>query len=107
MLQGGDINVAPGYTSKAECQSAAPSRGGFATCQAYAPDGNTWALFFKHQYGVRYVFRIPNQGECEAYRNALKPEVPARCQPLDGHASGRLFRRADAHSIHTSAVMDL
>jgi hypothetical protein len=83
MLQGADINIAPGYTSKAECQSAAPSQGGFSTCQAYAPDGKTWTLFFKHPYGVRFVYRIPNEGECEAYRSVLRPELPSSCRPLD------------------------
>ena len=83
MLQGADINIAPGYTSKAECQSAAPSQGGFSTCQAYAPDGKTWTLFFKHPYGVRFVYRIPNERECEAYRSVLRPELPSSCRPLD------------------------
>ena len=83
MLQGGDINITPDFTSKAECQSAAPTTGGLSSCQPYSPDGKTWTLFFRHPYGIRYVYRLPTQNECEAYRSIIRPEVASSCRPLD------------------------
>jgi hypothetical protein len=31
----------------------------------------------------RFVYRIRNERECEAYRSVLRPELPSSCWPLD------------------------
>ena len=73
----------PATPQKPNANPRRRNQGGFSTCQAYAPDGKTWTLFFKHPYGVRFVYRIPNERECEAYRSVLRPELPSSCRPLD------------------------
>ena len=91
MLQGADINIAPGYTSKAECQSAAPSQGGFSTCQAYAPDGKTWTLFSNTRTASDLFIGYPMSA-------SVKPTA-ASSAPNCHQAAGRLMCQSTANPL--------